>query len=121
MTQSEKLEALVRKAIDGGWQDLTHTMEWDTADQQWRYDAIGGEEWHSQIDLNTVIFNHDFAKALFGDNISEAVDSAFMSASFSSELDIDQAGLVTIWQYRLQQAVIAEDPVGYMYGVVFDE
>ena len=67
MTSREKLEALIQKAIDGGW-DTTHfdtlKASYKHPDESEFHDLMG--DWHGISPLD-VVFNHDFARALFGE------------------------------------------------------
>lgn len=77
MTDAQMLEALMKRASDssyGGpsYQDYLH------------FDSVH---------LNDIIFNHDFARALFGEDNYD----------------------------RLMQAVISPNPIKYMYEAVFGE
>lgn len=98
MTDKEILEKAIQKAIDNGWDNSPiDSMEWSDNDGAWRYDAIGGESWHYQTDINTIIFSHDFAKALWGESTQQAYGPDFDG-----------------WQYHLQQMVIDDDPIKHL-------
>lgn len=60
--------------------------------------------------VNQIIFNHDFAKALRGKDI-KIFDSIADSISPDS---VDKNNYQLLWQYHLQQMVIAEDPIKYL-------
>lgn len=144
MTTAKKLEALIQKAIDGGWDCFgTDLTKWDWHVGEGRIyplymyhtpnESVGMITYTSlNYDVYRIIFNHDFARALFGEGY-EPADEEFedkddyrMGATGYRQYttihdqkvwDSRQSG----WQYHLQQAVIAVDPVDYMYGVVFEE
>lgn len=93
MTHAEILEKAIQKAIDGGW----------------KADAVGmvtiiPKGWLEHDHYKAIIFNHDFAKALWGIN----------SEPISSDISKDSELIKSIWQYHLQQMVIADDPVKYL-------
>lgn len=109
MTNKEILEAAIQKAIDGGWKPpLIGTFkgiktdlisgEWFTC---WQYEEGGTNYGHSVM---ATVFNHDFAKALWGN------DWPGQSPNYSP-------GYFEIrprWKSRLQDMVVAEDPIAYL-------
>lgn len=119
MTQAEKLEALVRRAVDRDldlrqlYFDLTEGGLISSVEDF----MIWLREGANNSDRLNIIFNHDFARALFGDDM----------AMFAAEdIKKDELGKVNMpgltWaEYHLQQAVISEDPIDYFYKVVFDK
>lgn len=64
-----------------------------------------------EFNYKEIIFNHDFAKALFPEK--------FPTYSPAHE-HYTEPDSIFEWQYHLQQAVISEDPVGYMYKAVLN-
>lgn len=132
MTDKEMLEKAIQKAIDNGWDNSPiDSMEWSDNDRAWRYDAIGGESWHYQTDLNTIIFSHDFAKALWPEpakmyhgyiRVRTSKNKHSIYKYFTREdimkentvgYEIDDNGTF-LWQYHLQQMVIDDDPIKYL-------
>lgn len=129
MTQADKLQALLQKAIEGGW-------PWELNPKQKPKDiwimllprplkrGSRGYILRHEIDAPLVIFNHDFAKALWGEKFLEEMEEPWV---IRAQQDLWSGGPEyfefggTIWQYHLQQAVIADDPIGYMYRAVFGE
>lgn len=98
MTNKEILEKAIRKAIKGGWVDgdvalmeLKHKPDF----------AI------PNIYAPMVIYNHNFAKALWSGK------SKIVSFSASNESDFRH---VPLWEYHLQNMVIADDPIAYLGG-----
>lgn len=96
MSNQEILEKAIQKAIDGGWKPfgdarikiaatVMHVLyAWQTFDTDWH---------------NTIIFNHDFAKALWGTKVPAwSLDNSSLEA----------------WQYHLQQMVISPDSIKYL-------
>jgi hypothetical protein len=128
MTQAEKLEALVRKAIEGGWDMFQHRKH---SIPPW-YIVAGGqmptpkvvETWVPKDSLlicgwedyyfvwEHVIFNHQFARALFGEK-SVAHSGIMKSGKFTNPQPY------SAYKLHLQQAVISDDPIDYMYKIVF--
>lgn len=125
MTQQQKLEALIEKAIESGWYvrggkvtemhflpnagkgiwSQIYTWQKETDNQL-------GTGLHVVGGLYDFIFNHDFAKALFGDDMHTEWSSTGPDWSPLIETDLYE------WQYHLQQAVISDDPIGTMYEAV---
>lgn len=96
MTNQQILEKAIQKAIDGGWKDGqaigVYTLEKNKRGTYGLRSVSDG--W---INVEAVIFNHDFAKALWG------------------ETTMDWHHWPTReWQYHLQQMVIADDPIKYL-------
>lgn len=114
VTNQEILEKAIQKAIDGGWKlgwmDRRPVVSWGA---QYATDYDEGEGvmvfgYHAKSNasqwffpLKELIFNHDFAKAVFGDEPYYRFDG--------DTLDTPRQ-----WQYHLQQMVIAEDPIKYL-------
>ena len=60
-----------------------------------------------------LLFSHDFAKAVFGEGRVEHLQG-FITADSFFEADDGQLWYTgKMWQYRLQQAVISDDPLEY--------
>jgi hypothetical protein len=103
MSHQEILERAIRKALKNGWDMFL------LAHRSWRViyphrpclhigaSAHGADAFHYYPDI---IYNHDFAKALWGEDRYIAPDGAI--SGFST------------WQYHLQQMVIAGDPLKYL-------
>lgn len=82
---------------------------------EYYYEVASRDEWELYAptldDVSYIlIFNHDFARALFGEREfypdGELTLGALRNAGF---------------EYHLQQAVVSKDPMGYMYGAVFGQ
>ncbi|SIC58911.1 hypothetical protein [Mycobacteroides abscessus] len=124
MTNQQILEKAIQKAVDGGWYPRGIQFDCVTNDDPKGYAWTGTWEGYQQmeakgylppdthpvprlvdVDPELFIFNHDFAKALWGDGR-------------------DKEGKVPIgdfrwymgpyWQYHLQQMVIADDPIKHL-------
>lgn len=108
MNNSEILEKAIQKAIDGG---LPFDRSW-SIDPSGRWVIINlpsGEDSIRSIThpYEQVIYNHDFAKALWGNmTYAELKGAPYSSTNISRELKA--------WQYHLQQMVIAEDTIKYL-------
>ncbi len=121
MSNQEILEKVIQKAIDGGW-STTHfnTLKGDSykhPDESEFHDLTGS--WHS-ISPADIIFNHDFAKALWGDKphydktykLKYSIVS--MNGKKSTIQQAKEAKRIPEWQYHLQQMVISDDPIKYL-------
>lgn len=117
MTQAERLEALVRRAIENGWRgDLLHATVKEQNNVVWLENELG-EEW-SVFDI---IYLHVFARALFG-NGSDCAYCGLPPHHVHPRPCPEGSNIWPyLWEYHLQQAVISEDPIGYMYKEVFGE
>lgn len=87
------LEKAIQKAIDGG-----HKLpDWAQGNLHYAQYAL----MHGNV--YSVIFNHDFAKALWGDEYWEEY-------TFNGEYATPKP----TWALHLQQMVISEDPIKYL-------
>lgn len=87
MSNQQVLREVIRKAIANGW------------------DSPFGS-------YNEVIFNHEFAKALFG--MKKVVAERVPTNPFEEDPDTDILISRPAWQYHLQQLAIAEDRIEYL-------
>lgn len=105
MTDKEILEKAIQKAIDGGWDAYG-----------WKHFTVtvGGVAWHddepytpgtkaNHDQVESLIFNHDFAKALWGEEWYRGITP-----------DMPAPDHKQTWQHHLQQMVISEDPIKYL-------
>lgn len=108
------LTKAIQKAIDGGWYSFADDafgkitiddilLRFNPHGQGLEWTVKGHESNWSLIEA--LIFSHDFAKALWGEEEWQYADDAE---------DIPDAKLTEGWQYHLQQMVIAEDPIAYL-------
>tara|TARA_R110000782_G_scaffold171639_2_gene263372 strand:- start:139 stop:444 length:306 start_codon:yes stop_codon:yes gene_type:complete len=95
MSNQEILQKAIQKAIDGGWGEFYSDMNVDGV----TYD-MGGEY--------NLIFNHDFAKALWGGSRIEPGKQAPYG------IGTKHNGIVASWEYHLMNMVISEDPIKYL-------
>ena len=97
-TRQAILEVAIQKAIDGGWSRLG-TVEVTgyrtSSDQYLKLSVVDdGVAHNDEFEVATIIFNHDFARALWGDATR---DNGYMD-----------------WEWHLQEMVIADDPIEYL-------
>lgn len=111
MSNQEILEKSIQKALDRSW-DMFDYDKW-----QW---SVEGEEgtsnnWYRihlwiedtsdrfEIDAERIIFDHEFAKALWGNKV------ALDYFEWSEEQFTDE-----LWKFHLINMVIANDPIKYL-------
>lgn len=102
MTNQEILIKAIQKAVEGGCKSAGGLSM-----QGW---LVAVRDYPDEVAFFQLIFNHDFAKALWGDNpkIWESNDS------YLDNDDSSDNGFIWNWQYHLQQMVIADDPIKYL-------
>ncbi len=130
MTNQEILTKAIRKAIDGGWlpyfAHFDNKMTKDTIlfrlyegsnsvnfDYQYEGHIVGVSGY--SLERASVIFNHDFAKALwpgYGPAMKPLDKTAYHPAP--GEWTLPEPDNRPAWQYHLQQMVITDDPVRYL-------
>lgn len=107
MTNKQKLEALIQKAIDNGFPNKDgFTIDNFGRVYAWFPSLEDKTNWYRP---ESIVFNHEFAKALFGEGLVDKEDIDHVTAGMSN------------FEYHLQQAVINEDPISYMYETVFND
>lgn len=128
MSNKDILERVITKAIDGGY-ELVKTKDWiwqvgeDTATGLCIHitpdtEKIGLITYISYpIAYERIIFNHDFAKALWG--VSEHTTLPGTDPYGEEDCEHCEANIWDsiphyCWQYHLQQMVIADDTIKYL-------
>ncbi len=115
-----KLKAVVEYAVEQGWayRGLTEfesiKME-DNDGNPYVYLSIQDTDnilYHS-VSLNALLFSHDFAKAVFGEEGKCEYNTCTNCGAY-----IDPGDNHVCWQYHLQAAVISENPIKYYYDYV---
>lgn len=103
VSSKEILEKAIQKAIDGGWSALNK-------DRMFLGRFVDGDIVEANYNL---IFNHDFAKALWGDSWKEDCKTCGFTHYMydKDQYDDEQADP---YIYHLQQMVIAQDPIKYL-------
>lgn len=94
MTQKQKLEFIIQKAVNAG---LDFYPEYDLKNKIAIFCDVP----------ERYLLNHDFAKALFGKG-THKIEATYYGKPVGK----------LSWQYHLQQAVISEDPINYIYEQV---
>lgn len=97
MTEQEILTKAIEKAITKGFDGRKFV---DT-ELFYRLQDVG---------VYDVIFNHDFAKALWGEAELQGLDLVMADP----DLFTGAKGATHYWRYHLQQMVISDDPIKYL-------
>lgn len=113
MNDKEVLEACITKAIKGGW----IPDRYDECERSQRLDYEFVYDWYNfrsyPENYRLFIFNHDFAKALWGE--TQVTDRLWQK--LDEPTDNGREYLLNVkpaWQYHLQQLAIAENRIAYL-------
>ncbi|RTL04825.1 hypothetical protein EKK58_09375 [Candidatus Dependentiae bacterium] len=108
MTDSEMLKEVIQRATDGGW-EIGKNLNFTGINELIVYldgaSLVPSDLGWIKFKLNEFLFNHDFAKALWGEP-RPTIEHSGKATSF----DFNKG-----WQYHLQQMVISENPIKYAY------
>ena len=117
-----KLEKIISKAIDGGWDDCGTWLMNAGVPEDVERDIKENE--HNENWYYAFIFNHDFLKAYFGEEekwvvsdrkvTKEEVMDIQMGIGSTTELP----RLVREWQYHAQQLVLESDRIEYLWRFI---
>jgi len=122
MTDSQTLQKAIGIAIENGWKgywgDTPVKLESTTS----TFDAISGMPTvsihilhkdrvfgYGGIPIFNVIYNHDFAKALWGED-----DVCNYCGTNKHDAYCERQGNCQAWEYHLQNMVISPDPIAYL-------
>lgn len=103
MTDKEIIDKAVSIAIKNGFDPFTYENMFD---------------YNSEYIPEMLLYNKDFAKALFGDyqiehDIAVLEDEDDMTASIAGFAST-KPYMLTAWQYHLQNMVISDNPIKYL-------
>lgn len=98
-----RIRNVIQIAIDRGFDITSVTHQFEDSDPEVLLDSLN---LLSNPYVWMVIFNHDFAKALWGE---EYIGWDISDVYFKKHRIASQA-----WQFHLQQMVIADDPIEYL-------
>lgn len=124
MNNQQILETAIQKAIEHGWKDCTEKPSYvKVTNYSYEDDFANGLRlityvvsfpsglgFTEKASTSEIIFDHDFAKALWKDVDFDTTDTdlwegdGYTSASFLGEA----------WQFHIQNMVIADDPIEYL-------
>lgn len=111
MTDQQTLGKAIQKVCNAGLDNtltrvFRHAAELDELDFLLERMLDKNDVWY----YKTWIFNHDFAKALWG----EEWKSAEILEKLPKENTYKIGTITPCWQWHLQNMVIAEDPIKYL-------
>lgn len=99
MTDKEIAEKAIQKAVDGGYNDHSVLYKINNYDWQDHY-RKGWFDWEDHVLVTDFIFDHEFAKALWGEEWPE--NEPFKKLNFPW------------WKEQLQRMVIADNMFKYL-------
>lgn len=100
MTNQQILKKAIEKAVKNGWK-----FEFD--DKNYTYD------WLDRNMREHIIFNHDFAKAFWGDKEIELPNPEWCGDMPVYDSDLEHDSMYA-WAYHLQQMVLEKEPLKYL-------
>lgn len=101
MSKQEILEKAIALAIEGGWKDF-------------RWQRVLRDNNFIDVPINQIIFNHDFAKALWGD-ARDHIGWGYKHNIGTPDEDIFNIEMTApTWKLRLAQMAIADDPIEFL-------
>lgn len=107
MKNEQILKQVIEKAVKNGYwyTDNNKQPEEIKCDNVgcWLYDSDGTGSWKHFMQI---IFSHDFAKAFWGEEITDVCPFC-VGHEFVTEFGKE-------WQYRLAEMVLEEDPIKYL-------
>lgn len=104
------LERAIRKAIDGGWQPPYEHFTVYVPRLNWIEFHNLPKANHVSMEPYTLIFNHDFAKALWG--LDRLRSGGFGETYYDAYQNFPDK--LPNYKFHLQQMVIADDPIKYL-------
>lgn len=123
MTDKEILKAVIEKAVKNGWNqnqdalNLFHIIENTVNDGEGV--TIDKDYWILNVWLNYVIFDRDFAKALWGESevgsswwgeINSLLEKCLWANDFSGLCNFEGKR----WQYHLQRLALEDNRIEYL-------
>lgn len=125
MSDQEILTQAIEKAIAGGWPiPNIELIDLSEENEDGSYLILFHKKHAKTRDTKNigtemdVIFNHDFAKALWGEKemIAYQYHKTLVSGLnvIRAKEDLIEQGAYYIWQYHLQMMVIDPDPIKYL-------
>ena len=111
MDRQAVLTKAIQRAMDNGYAVPEGQVITSVKDDWITYGSKHQKQYSEQV--FTLIFNHDFAKALWGFSNDKCIychtgPSHYGYCPYSSII------APPLWQYHLQQMVIADDPIEYL-------
>lgn len=106
------LTKAITKAIEGGWKPTWVGYEdgyFKDDEHHWPLVWQAKREPYISFKWESLIFNHDFAKSLWGDE--DDVDTCEVVDMFEGDPSYK---FIEAWQYHLQNMVVSDDPIAYL-------
>lgn len=118
MTNQQIIEKAIQKAIDGGWRPDERKQTFIST-QLVGTQLIEITDAYRQLWLvNDILFNHDFAKALWGEKLLDYANIHNVRYSRPIKPDdpiwVEENRTTPAWRSHLQLMVVAEDPIKYL-------
>jgi len=123
------LHEAITRAIEGGWDvfgDLPHVTKWEVQElgdgsQELVYWIIPRHEEYHDCSLEQIIFNHDFAKALFGEKDEWYTTKCSCGGNVNHAMGFDthhdwcaRVNSNRGHEFHLKQLAISIDRLGYL-------
>lgn len=113
MSNKEILEKAIQKAIEGGWAGCyvmhSTTKHWlITGRPELCVEFTTGS--NAYFHPSTFIFDHDFAKALWGEDHVYRADCIESPEEGAAGFQEDYSA----WEFHLREMIIAPDPIKYL-------
>ena len=124
MKKQEVLEKAIQKAIDGGWKGWRYFTGPRTTAYTKKYLVVPFNKLGTTVRFTAegvqpmypgyteIIFNHDFAKALWGNK--EVCEWCGLEDGEHDPYCTERTFSYPVWQYHLQMMVISDDPIEYL-------
>ena len=112
MTNKDILEHAISKAIDGGLTGYWAIRYAQCQELDEMEFLVGDSIYEDKRSVESLIFSHDFAKALWGEK-----PRAFYRIGVKGkgkEMIVHDEKFLKPYEYHLQQMVIADDPIKYL-------
>jgi hypothetical protein len=125
MTDLEILQTAIERASANGWRgvlspvlmegyDFIYTSGENILKMKWegwhKIFTVGAFEDREEVRLESILFNHDFAKALWGESLRASAHGGSINDPEGKSI----LRLIPLWQYNLQEMVITDDPIKYL-------
>lgn len=121
MSNQEILEKAITKAVEGGWLPIgMHGNVKNKFEQLMKNYSIEEEglysksSMHPELTAEQIIFNHDFAKALWGEEEWKLVEGEGWVQDKDEVYISGIADVQPAFRMHLQQMVIADDKIEYL-------
>lgn len=122
MTKEQILKKAVEKAIKNGWKPFKGIVyEVETTDyhiifytrkKYQRVNKGSSMRWGLGMSRNDAIFNHKFAKAFWGEEMTSAIPDTIQV--LLGKFKYNGISLRPDWVYHIQQMILEEEPLKYL-------